>query len=92
MDLRATLNNVNSKETFLEFVHALAADRFEEEELEKLSPSSPWGPGAKGWEHGTIGAYLDAVARCASANAKKRSEDVSWKAFAEMLHAGKFYE
>jgi hypothetical protein len=94
MDLDKLLNNVNSKEAFLEFVHALAADRAEEEELEKQTPSSPYGSGAKGWENGSISSYLDAMACCASAPANKNEfpEKADWKTFAKILYAGKFYE
>jgi hypothetical protein len=94
MDLAKALNNVNSKEAFLEFVQALAADRAEEEKLEKQTPSSAYGPGGKGWENGSISSYLEAMVHWVSAPANKKEfpEKVDWKTFAKILYAGKFYE
>jgi hypothetical protein len=92
MDLSDMADKVNSKETFLEFVRALAADRAEEEKLEKKSPSSPYGPGALGWENGSIEAFLDAMQAWASDSGDKVPEQPSWNTFARILLAGKFYE
>jgi hypothetical protein len=94
MNLNERADEVNSRETFLEFVRALAADKGEEDQSEKKSPSSPYGPGAKGWENGSIEKFLDAMQAWASAPANKMRvpEAANWKAFAWILHAGKFYE
>ena len=94
MDLNEQADKVNSKETFLEFVRALAADRADEVKLEKTLPSNPYGTGALGWENGSIEAFLDAMQAWASAPANKARvpEQPDWKTFAWILYAGKFYE
>ena len=92
MDLNQMADSVNSKQSFLEFVSALSADWFKETELEKKSPSSPYGSGALGWENGSIGSFLDAMQAWASASADKISEVPNWNTFAKILLAGKFYE
>ena len=58
---------VNSKATFLAFVAALAADRAAEVAAEAAHPSSPYGPGAHGWENGSIEAFLEAMSAWAAA-------------------------
>ena len=92
MDLNQMLDKVDSKQSFLEFVSALSADWFKEEELEKHSPSNPYGPGALGWENGSIGSFLDAMQAWASDSEDKVSEKPDWNTFARILLAGKFYE
>lgn len=89
MDLYEKLEEVNSKETFLEFVEALIADKLDEEKKELISPSSPYSSGANGWENSTITSFLE--------SAHAFSEDsnqinLSWKSFALFLYAGKIYE
>jgi len=92
MNLSELADKVNSKETFLEFIRALAADRAEEEKLEKKSPLNPYGPGALGWENGSIEAFLDAMQAWASDSGNKIPASPDWRTFARILHAGKFYE
>lgn len=97
MDLEDILENVHSRETFLTFVHALAADKRDESNKEREHPSNPWGPGANGWEHDSIESYLEAAlawGESTSAETHTRSlpEEPSWKAFAEFLYCGKIYE
>ena len=67
-DLQSKLEAVCDEETFIAFVTALAADREEEVAKEKETPSSPYGPGANGWENGSIEAFLDAAAAWATAS------------------------
>ena len=86
------LDKVDSKQSFLEFVSALSADWFREEELEKQSPSSPYGSGALGWENGSVGSFLDAMEKWAADSRDKISEKPDWNTFARILLAGKFYE
>jgi hypothetical protein len=90
MNLDELVDKVDSKESFLEFVRALAADRVREKEL----PSTPYGPGALGWENGSIEAFLDAMHAWASApaNNQRVTNQPDWKTFAWILYAGKFYE
>jgi hypothetical protein len=91
MKLQQLLENVNSKKTFLEFVDALKKDLIDEIEKEKVNPSSPYGPGANGWENGTIETFLDAVHAFGQASPEIK-EKPDWKIFALLLLAGKMYE
>lgn len=94
--LEAILDSVIDERSFLRFVQALAEDWEDEQQKELASPSSPYGPGANGWENGTIGAYLDATVRWgdASINGLRFYEKPSnpWKRAAEILYMGKLYE
>ena len=92
MDLDALLDRVNSKETFLEFVGALRDDWEVECAMEKASPSSPYGPGACGWENGSIGSFLDAIQAWSNDSGDRVPSSPDWRTFAHILYAGKFYE
>lgn len=92
-DLDEMLESVIDRDSFLVFVKALIADR--QDELEKENPSSPWGAGANGWEHGTIEGYLDAAVAWmegARGTALQLPLEPSWKSFATFLYRGKSYE
>jgi len=91
MNLDELLEKVNSKETFFQFVKALKEDKIEEDEKEKTSPSSPYGPGTNGWENGTISTFLDAV-EAYGKDSDLIKEEPNWKSFALLLYAGKIYE
>src|SRR5437879_5321248 len=56
-------DRVNSKETFLAFVEQLRADWEASRETERNSPSSPYGPNARGWENPDLGRFLEAMQR-----------------------------
>ena len=77
-----------SRETFVKFVQALADDESDERRSDQLSPPPSWGPGWNGWEHGTIGDFLDA----AVAAGHSLPEEPSWRGFAWFLLRGKYYE
>ena len=87
-------NDVSDFDFFLRFVSWLAGDRADEVAKESESPSSPWGPGHNGWENGTIEAFLDAAARCASGHQQKSGipPEPTWREFARFLYSGKVYE
>jgi hypothetical protein len=90
-DLNKLLEAVDSKETFIEFTQALKNDKIDEEKKEKIYPSSPYGPGANGWENSSIEMFLDAMEAFAQ-DSHLIDEQPSWKNFALLLYAGKFYE
>lgn len=93
MTLTEYLDRVTDQASFYAFVAALIADREQEVDIEKRTPSSPYGPGANGWENGTIEAYLEAALSCASDNGDNMlQEKPSWAAFATFLYCGKIYE
>jgi hypothetical protein len=86
---------VVDRESFLDFVKALVVDRQDEVRKEKENPSSPYGAGANGWEHGTIEDYLEATVTWAEDSRGTHHElpaEPSWKAFATFLYSGKSYE
>jgi hypothetical protein len=95
-DLHTLVEQVNDEESFLRFVAALAADWEEEQAIEALQPSSPYGAGALGWENGSVGAVLDAAVRWGEASINGlnfyEKPSNSWRRAAHILHAGKFYE
>jgi hypothetical protein len=89
-------DEVCDEASFLTFVAALADDWEDEREKEKSQPSSPYGPGANGWENGTIGAFLERASAWAQASihgtqSYSPPQNV-WRRCAQILHAGKFYE
>ena len=87
---------VDDEQPLFGLIEALGMDFADERLLEETSPSSPYGPGALGWENGSIDTFLDAAA--AGATASSRSSPVSasrsnvWQRCAAILLAGKFYE
>ncbi|MEZ4222502.1 MAG: hypothetical protein R3B13_16300 [Polyangiaceae bacterium] len=95
-DLRALADAVTDESSFLRFVAALAADWEDEREKERANPSSPYGPGANGWQNGSISAFLDAAnAWGASTRAGTQfytPPENPWCRCAHILLAGKFYE
>jgi len=89
----------NDRATFLAFVHALAEDWEDSAEKERTSPSHFAGPGANGWENGTLGRFLESAAAWAEATSETGderalhfTEEPSCAAFARFLYAGKIYE
>lgn len=96
IDLHELADRVDDEGSFLRFVAALAADWEDEREIEADTPSSPYGPGALGWENGSIGAFLEAAARWGEASRDglplQRKPENPWCRAAQILHAGKFYE
>jgi len=104
MELDDLLDCVCDQHSFLEFAKALIADREDEVAKEREKPSSPYGPGANGWENSTIEDFLEAAVAWAEDSefgqmqwtpegmAKGLQEDNPWRRFANFLYAGKFYE
>ena len=92
MELDELIEQVNSKESFLEFVEALQTDWQASRDEEKVSPSSPYGPAARDWENPELGRFLEAM-RAWTEDMGDRIPDVpDWRTFAEMLYAAKIYE
>lgn len=88
----ALLERVQDEASFIAFVDALADDFARELELEAASPSSPYGPGAMGWENSRIDLMLDAAARYAEATRNRPETGTVWRRCAEILYMGKIYE
>jgi hypothetical protein len=91
MELIEKLDMVTDRDSFFAFVAALIADREDEVAKEKVNPSPAYGPGANGWENGSIEAYLEASLACA-VDSGDFPEEASWQAFASFLFFGKGYE
>ena len=88
---------VDSKESFLRFVQALAADASASDSEPDRTPDGKLNLSPRGWENGSISAFLEAMSAWAAANSgitgePMVSEQASWRAFAKILHSGKFYE
>lgn len=95
-DLRDLARAVCDEATFIGFVRALGEDWEDEQTKEALSPSSPYGPGANGWENGSIGAFLESASAWADASINGLPgyavPSNPWRRCAEILLMGKHYE
>ena len=95
-DLQDLQDAVCGEETFLRFVAALAEDWDDEQAKERANPSPPHGPGANGWENGTIGALLERAAAWGSATKEGTVPYTPptnvWRRCAQILWSGKFHE
>lgn len=94
-DLEEDVEKVDDAASFVEFVLVLAMDKHAEDLIEKENPSSPYGPGALGWENDTIVTFLE----CASAWGQTQlergsfpSDENPWRVCAKIHFAGKYYE
>jgi hypothetical protein len=95
LSLLETAKAVSDSKSLLEFVRMLIADRKDEASKEMIRPSSPYGPGANGWENWTIESYLEAAASWAETTEFGDSQGATpnpWQKFALFLCAGKIYE
>lgn len=96
VDLDELLESVKDEQSFIAFVEALGADFAGERVLEETKPSSVYGPGALGWENGSVDMFLGAAAAWASASSKGSLSNAPvsnvWQRCATILLAGKFYE
>jgi hypothetical protein len=86
----ALLGRVQSRDDFLRFLDALIEDHREMERAEATSPSSPFAGAANGWENTRLGSFLEAM-RAWALDAPTDGAP-SWRAFAQLLVAGKGYE
>ena len=100
MNLHELASNVNSKETFLEFVSALRDDWYASREEERAQPSSPYGRDARGWENPDLGGFLDALGSWLEVADRYYhnidhpldTSQPSWRLFADTLLSAKIYE
>lgn len=96
MELDEALDRVRDQQSFLHFVRCLLVDREDEVAKEEASPSSPYGPGANGWENDSIEQFLGAAIAWVDATRFGISQglkaDNPWKQFAVFLYCGKIHE
>ncbi len=87
------LEQVTDKQTFINFIQALAEKRERAQEIENKHSNVHIMDGALGWENGDIPSFLSAAFECFVAQPVPYSEqNPSWKMFAEFLYFGKIYE
>jgi hypothetical protein len=97
-ELFNVLEAVQDEESFLQFLLALRDDREASIAQEKLTPSAPYGPEARGWENPTVERFFDAAVTWARASKKELPlanyvpSSNPWKRCADILFAGKIYE
>ena len=93
LDLAAAVEDESS---FVVFLQGLAADCSRGVEMAVEESPSPWGPSPTGWEHGTIGGFLDAAAARSIDSRNSGQSDLCpsnpWRRCAEILLAAKSYE
>lgn len=89
--LEKALDSVKDEKTFLDFLKVLAKDCADEMEKEKIHPSSPFGPGANGWENSTIDSFLESAAAWEEDSINEETDNV-WQRVAEIIYMGKLYE
>jgi hypothetical protein len=95
--LRTALDAVVDEPSFIAFLNALAEDWELERGIEQIRPSSAYGAGARGWENGTIGAFLERAAAWAedSSGGLPGVYDPPsnpWRRCADIIYMGKIYE
>ena len=91
MDLDELLERIKTKDDFIQFTKKLRDDKVLDDKEEKTNPSSPYGPSIRGWENNSIAHFLDSVVAFGKAS-DEIQEEATWKSFALLLYAGKFYE
>ena len=95
MELDERADAVCDERSLLDFVRALIADREDEVAKEAVSPSSPYGPGANGWENTRIEDFLGAASSWAESTNFGQTQGLAgnpWRQFAAFLYCGKIYE
>lgn len=95
-EIEILMEKVCDEQSFIDFLQALMEDRIDEVQKEKINPSSPYGPGANGWQNDTIEAFIEASIAWAevSKDGMKyyKKESNPWKRCAHILYMGKHYE
>lgn len=96
MELHKQLDRVADQESFLAFARALAKDRAAAVQMEIVTPASPYGPSAGGWENVSIESFLEAAVAWAEDRNFGSSQGLDtaspWKQFAVFLFSGRIYE
>jgi|ERR1039458_3165084 hypothetical protein len=97
MNFYEMAEKVDSKDSFLRFVQALAEDAAAADAESERTAGGKLNLSPRDWENGSIEAFLGAMSAWAAANSgitgkPMVSEQASWRTFAQILHSGKFYE
>lgn len=84
---------VRDEESLIHFVQVLASDFAADREEAARSPPHFAAPGPRGWENGTVDAFLEsAAAWVEESRGRQPAEPNPWRRFADILYAGKLYE
>jgi hypothetical protein len=87
------LDRVADRESFKEFVAALAEERAEAEQMERDEATRYQLGGAHNWQNGSISSFLYSSLAYFDAKPFHEPESVpSWRMLAEILYYGKIYE
>lgn len=86
-------DTVHDRDSFMQFVDWLCADRSEAEDIERADAERyKWG-GANGWQNSSIASFLEAAIAGAEAQRDWGGDTgPSWKDLAVFLYLGKIYE
>lgn len=91
--LEELIELVKDKESFIQFVEAMAEEREESEKLERDNPEKYLLDGANGWKNGDISGYLWASLGYFEKGPYHKPEiEPSWRMVAEFLYFGKIIE
>jgi hypothetical protein len=87
------LDLVHDRDSFIEFVRALAEERDEAEKLEQKEPKRYILDGASDWKNGDVASFLYGALDYFSEKPFHSPEKTpSWKMFADFLYHGKIIE
>lgn len=89
MNLTDYLENVQDKQTFIEFVNALIEERSRAERIEQQGIEKYKSGTALGWHNTNLESFLQSALVWLVDSDK---DEVSWKLMAEFLYSGKIYE
>jgi len=95
MNWHERLEHVIDRESFVQFVFALAEERRQATEIERKEPNRYVVDGALGWMNGDIPQYLEACTELLESDSSVGDLDLnrpSWRLFAEFLYSGKIIE
>ena len=91
MDRKPNPHVVHDRESFLDFVRDLVADRIAAAQAERENPDQRYET-FRGWQNSDIETYLECAVAWAEVHDFFAHPEPSWRAFAEFLFAGKIYE
>ena len=95
-ELSEALEAVHDEESFLQFLLALRDHREASIAQEKVTPNSPYGPDALGWENTTIELFFDTAVRYArdsvNSNPYYIRPNNPWRRCADILYGAIGYE
>jgi len=82
------LHNVTDRDSFIQFVRAMAAEREAAQEIERQNPIAYGVDGALNWKNADIASFLYAGLEAI----KPSVNEPSWQLFADFLYHGKIIE